>query len=69
LGNMLEIRVYQYEELTLAQLDDQIDWDCSPSTNYQLCDMCPYWVGLANTCLEDLTYTGRSTATKALLKA
>ncbi len=34
LGNMLEIRVYQYEELTLAQLDDQIDWDCSASTNY-----------------------------------
>lgn len=31
--------------------------------------MCPFYVGLANTCLEDLTYTGRSAANKALLKA
>lgn len=58
----MEIRLYQYQELTMAQLDDQIDWDCTASATRDLCDMCPFFVGLANTCLEDLTYTGRSAA-------
>ena len=51
---MLEIRLYSSVVLTLTQLDEMIDWDCTANPTYRFCYFCPGFITTAtNTCLED----------------
>lgn len=68
-GYILEFRLFSNAVLTMAELDDHLDWDCSLTTAKKLCDFCPAWVGLANVCLEDYTNALRTASTQAFLKA
>lgn len=54
-GYMLEIRLYSAVILTMANIDDQIDWDCTLHTT-KYCEFCPAYVYTTNKCLED-SYT------------
>lgn len=59
-GYMLHIRLYSGTVLTLSQLDNMIDWDCTAHPQFKLCEFCPGFVGTLNTCLEDDYATGTS---------
>jgi hypothetical protein len=67
-GYLLEFRLFSNAALTMADLDNHLDWDCTLTTK-KLCSFCPSWVGLANVCLEDFTNALRTSATNAFLKA
>eukprot|EP00347_Sterkiella_histriomuscorum_P009708 403340186 len=55
-GYILEIRLYSTVLLTMANLDDMIDWDCTANTAQKFCEFCPLYVtATANTCLEDFS--------------
>lgn len=67
-GYILELRLFSNAALTLSDLDNHLDWDCTLSSK-KVCDFCPAWVGLANVCLEDYTNALRTATNQAFLKA
>ncbi|CDW83830.1 UNKNOWN [Stylonychia lemnae] len=55
-GYILELRLYSTVLLTLDNLDNMVDYDCTTNTAQLLCEMCPMYVtSTANICLEDFS--------------
>ena len=46
-GYLLELRVYSSVVLTMSNIDDMIDWDCTLHTS-KFCEFCPCFVYTAN---------------------